>query len=135
VELLECRCSSKALDADTENAGLNKTQLQADVELRLRKSGIHVLDKAFPTSPFLYVSLTSLKANEGPFYATNINVQFHRLGTFGKEPELSIYGAVWSKEMLRIQPSQNFRTATRDAIGELVDIFMNDYLAANPPKR
>ena len=70
------------MDPDVERDGLTKSQLQTDVELRLRKAGIQVLKeeerRATPGRPYLYVAVTTLKDRDGLSYAFAINVDLEQ---------------------------------------------------------
>jgi hypothetical protein len=118
---------------ETADTGLTVEQLRADVELRLRKSGIRVVDESDAAAPWLYLQLPAFKNKQFNFYAASVSLEFRRLGTFGTGKEqVSVLASVWSNSMLTVQPSRDFRTTARDIVAQIVDMFINDYLAANP---
>src|SRR5260370_38615777 len=86
------------LDAEVKGSDLTNEQIQAYVELRLRKAGIRVLDQSSVTLNYLYVNVNAVKANTETFYAVNIHVEFKRYGRFGVDKDaINAFGSVWSK--------------------------------------
>jgi len=126
----------ESLGAETQAGGLSVEQLQADVELRLRKAGLRVLDESGDDlAPFLYVNVHAIKGDIGSFYAVNVSIEFHGWTTFGSGRDLLVTAVpVWSKETLGLLPTESFATKTRQLVTDLSDQFINDFLAANPPE-
>jgi len=123
--------------------GLSERQLQADVELRLRKAGLHVKDVndpitienlwAYEVTPSLdvLVSIVGRDDLKGVF-AAEVNVRLKRMGKFGKDHSQSIFAAVWSDGITSILGKDMLEQGIRRQMADLVDRFINDYLAANP---
>jgi len=128
----------EALNKDAEEAGVNIEQLKSDVELRLRKATVRVLDDdASALSPFLYVNVHVLKSSAlTNLYAIAVEVHFERVGTFEAftGPSRQFMVTVWDRSMLGIVGRQYLASAVREDVEDVVDLFLNDYLAANPPK-
>ena len=70
----------EGLDPDLEKDGLSKSQLQTDVELKLRLAGIKVLTweqgRFQPGAPFLYLNIATSK--KIGLYAFTIRLAFHQ---------------------------------------------------------
>lgn len=115
--------------------GATREQLQASIELRLRTLGIKVLTRqeylASLKSSYLYVQVNCLKVTDSPVYAINYNLQLMQGVKTIKTPETICIAATWSKSKIMI-----FGVLTllndRQSLLDLIDIFANDYLAANP---
>lgn len=126
----------ESLPDDIEGYGLTKSQIQTDVELRLRKAGIRVLteEETSPGSPRLYVNVNALKTNTIPptipIYGVCAIVQFYQLVSLTKDGSRHL-GVTWGKHQMGI-----FREirSSREHLGNLVDEFINDYLTVNPKK-
>jgi|PlaIllAssembly_1097288.scaffolds.fasta_scaffold259141_2 hypothetical protein len=74
------------VETGAERSGFTTSQLQADVELRLRLAGIIVR----PTSEgTLYVNATIVKAKTHPLYAFKIQVQYRQGVVLSRAPEIS----------------------------------------------
>ena len=125
-----------------EKDGLTESQIQTDLEIRLRKAGIRVLTveeaKDLPRRPALSVALLASK-NEAltkiigeNVYAFAIQVEFKQTGTLYHSTDNKVFlVTTWSDSAVGMTTKRNIRTI-REGIGDHVDKFTNDYLAANP---
>lgn len=118
---------------EAERLGITQDQIKTDVELRLRKAGIRVLaqtekDKT-PGMPYLYVNVTALISSEAGLCVYGIEVHLKEIVTLARGLKAS--GSVWDTGKIGSVGTQNIRKI-RDGVGDLVDKFINDYLAANP---
>jgi hypothetical protein len=116
-----------------EVGGLTTSQLQSDVELKLRKVGIRVLTKeewsATKGSPYLYVRISPVVQPD--FYAYSIEVELKQVVVLLRAP-IYVSGATWSTGSAGSVGKTNFVKGLRDSVGDLIDQFINDYLAVNP---
>jgi competence protein ComGC len=119
---------------EAEHLDLSKDMIKTDVELRLRKAGVKVLTQEdrlkIPGWPCLYVSTTILSERH-LYYAVLIKVEVGEMVTLARGQE--VYAPIWrtSRTGLLGAPIAIERNI-RDKVGDLVDEFINDYLAANP---
>ena len=126
-------------DPDAERDGLTKGQIQTDVELRLRKAGIKVLTseeslKLPAGSPILYVDVHSVfMKGIIPIYIFSIDVELEQDVSLVRSPDIQVRGVTWSKSMMGTIDKKKLGTV-RENINDLVDKFINVYLAANPKK-
>jgi hypothetical protein len=121
----------ESLPTSAEGTGLDLQQLQTDVELRLRKARVTVLDKGVWS--YVYLNVNIVKASFGDVYAVSVELAFQRGGLFGVGKDaVFAFASVWSKGALGIVGKQNLSTTVRDTVGDLSDQFINDLLAANP---
>ncbi|MDA2923271.1 hypothetical protein MYX65_01205 [Acidobacteria bacterium AH-259-L09] len=143
-------------------AGLSEHQLQIDVELRLRKAGIKVVTEDemwdVPGRPMLWVSVSGVETRLG--YAYHIDLRLEqtvfllrdlekirsglfltlsegnrpeRLAHYRKLTDLQKIGATWeATDIIGVTPSDSLRRTVREAVADMVDQFINDYLAVNP---
>ena len=124
------------LRPDVEGRGVSKDSIKTDVELRLRQSGIKVYansreDRSLAKA-YLYINLNSMAgtANTTGLFAACIEVhlnQWMRSQVNGQE----LKGSTWSLGMVVTIGVNNLREL-RDDVMDLVDVFIYDYLAANP---
>ena len=119
---------------DIENDGLTRMQLQTDVELRLRKAGVRVLteeeSRQATGRPMLHVQISSYKiASIG--YAFNCSVSLEELAKLVRNPQIINLLPTWNKSSTGFTPINNLRFI-REGLSDLVDQFINNYLAANP---
>ncbi len=123
--------------------GLSERQLQVDVELRLRKAGLHVKDvndpitiedlRAYEITPSLDVLVTIVGSDDlKGVFAADVNVRLKRMGKFGKDYSQAIFAAVWTDGITSILGKDMVEPGIRRQIADLIDRFINDYLAANP---
>ena len=115
--------------------GVGESQLQTRVEAKLRQAGIRVLtqeegDKA-PASPYLYLNINSTQMQGKPLFASvaiALELQERVVLQRGKK---TAFAATWSTATVGTVPADDVRSIY-DRVGDLVDEFVNDYLAANP---
>lgn len=131
----------EVINPEAERKGLTRSQLQTDVELRLRKAGIKVLTRQerlkTPGYPFLYVNVSTVKTPEtlggllGGLYGYSISVELREKVILARNRSIETYAATWSKGVVGTVGADKLRSV-REGVGDLVDEFINDYLAMNP---
>ncbi|MGD0829170.1 MAG: hypothetical protein ABSA09_13960 [Desulfobaccales bacterium] len=125
----------EAMHPEAERLGLTRDQIKTDVELRLRKAGVRVLTEEevfkMPGMPYLYVRVGTLAAQDIPIIAFSIRVELKEWGRFTGGFEG--FGGLWDTTSLGTVGTKNIRKI-RESLGDLVDDFINNYLAANPKK-
>ena len=112
--------SPKAIEA-----GLMPEQVNTDVELRLRRSGIKVVDSA---PAYLYVQITALKP--GPLWAYSVRASLHQPAHLDSNGAPCL-AETWTGGDVGIVGPDKFVSEVRSDIGDYVDRFINVYLAAN----
>lgn len=121
---------------EAEKEGLSKSQLQVDVELRLRKAGIRVLTEEewlkTPGMPALYVLVTTHENKIG-VHAFSIRVKLRQEVKLVRQPNFRtvLAGTYETNGYVGTVGSSNLRNL-REAVADEVDVFINDYLAENP---
>ena len=143
VEVGELNDHAKAL-------GLTKARLQTMVELRLRQAGITV---AAGSWPHLFVHMFAVPVASGGTlvgYACNIRVVFIQPVLYVTDPSAADFsvvlyeelleetplavasGATWDTGSLAIGALSSYPEHAEQALGKLLDTFINDWLRANP---
>lgn len=127
-------------DANAESRGLTESQLQTDVELRLRKAAIRVLTieerkSAGEGRAMLYVNVKLVSGDEplDGVYAYSLSVEVWQQVLLVTPPFAKVLAISWHTEVTGIVGKVHLGKLRED-VGDLVDKFINDYLAANPPK-
>jgi len=114
-------------------AGLTESTLKTDVELKLRKAGIRVLTKdewlLTQGYPYLYVNVTAIELKSPQEFIYSVNVGLTEDVILSRNRSIETSATTWKKSALGITPDLR---AVREAVGDQVDKFMNDYLAVNP---
>ncbi len=116
------------LGPDEESLGLTKSRLQTQVELRLRRSGITVLEDAIP---FLYININVKKVPTG-LYAVATEVSLKQQVYLVRDSSIEITGVTWNVASVGTVGENRLARSILDHVGKYVDEFANDYLAANP---
>jgi len=112
-----------------ENAGLKTLQLRNDTELKLRLAGIKVVSPNDPGKPSLHVNARVIKFGQRDRYVFNIRVELVQTVSLERSPQVKIDAATWSTS---VTGTSHKLSTVRDQLGELVDVFINAYLSANP---
>jgi len=129
----------EALQPEAERDGLTKSQIQTDSELKLRQAGIRVLptEESFkvPGSPYLYMNINTTKNDVlyGAFstYVFSLQVALKQDVTLTRDSDLKGSATTWETHALGTVGANNLQD-TRRVLGDLLDRFINDYLAENP---
>jgi len=113
---------------------LNEAMLQGDVEMRLRKAGIRVLDPQeilrVPGTPHLTLKVTVHADQEHLFYAFGVELALVQDIVLLRDTKLVGRGATWSIGAVGLAGTQSLRDI-RFHVWEMVDRFAKDYRAAN----
>ena len=113
--------------------GLTRDQLQKDVEQKLSKSGIVVLnrEKWQQTSgrPVLYV-VVNTHEYEKYWYAYTIVIDLMQITTLEANPDIKTLAGTWSINMTGIANIGTLNTI-KDNVNTLVDRFIDAHLSAN----
>jgi hypothetical protein len=124
------------LRQDIESLGLNSDQIKTDIELRLRKAGIRVLAgkemDEVPGKPYLYVNVDAVTKPGSSLCAYSIKVQLAK--NVPIESGSKIPGVIWQTTGYAGTANTCNTTRIHNIVGDLIDHFINDYLAANPKK-
>jgi hypothetical protein len=119
---------------EAQRLGLTKGQIKTDIELRLRKAGIRMLTEkewlGSPDNPHLSVTVNVITM--GGSYSFMVQLYLSEAVTLARGN--SVMGVIWQTYRIGIGNEQNTATKTREQVGDMVDQFINDYLAANPKK-
>ncbi|MFC1489811.1 hypothetical protein ACFL6K_01245 [Candidatus Latescibacterota bacterium] len=125
----------EALSSDVEKDGLKQSQIKTEVELKLRMAGIKVQneDEWFnePWAPFLQVSVTPLKNEAISNYSYSFGVSLYQYVVLTSDTDIIIPAITWQSISLGIVGSRNV-AIIRNLVEEKIDMFINDYLTANP---
>lgn len=120
------------LDSTVRHLGLTESQIQTDVELRLQKAGVRVLtvkeQVETPGGPFLYVTVTANIWRGCRAYT--VLVELYETVTLVRGFQTA--GVIWKKGVIRTSTKIPKERSIRDTLSDVVDVFINDYLAANP---
>jgi hypothetical protein len=114
-----------------ESLGLSTSQVQNDVELRLRQSGILVVPIKDIELPWLAVTINATKATGTSAYAYNISVELRQLVSLFRN-EFLCHASTWEKSYVVSMVGGQDSSLLRSTLSGLVDMFLNAYLEQNP---
>jgi len=122
------------INPEVERDGLSRVTRQTDVDLKLRQAGITVYTReqsfSVPGSPYLYLAVNILKTRSG-LYAYAVALRLAQSVTLSRAPHVTVTGATWHSGAVGVVGGANL-SQIRDAVRDVVDQFLNAYLAANP---
>ena len=118
-----------------EKVGLTKELLTIDTELRLRKAGIKIFSDAEcnldKDCAKLILAVTTVEQSEEYAHSFNINIQLYQGVTLTRDVNISLLASTWSKTATGFASANLLKKSIREQIGDCVDEFINNYLAAN----
>lgn len=125
------------MDPDAERDGLAQSTLTKDVEQRLRETGIRVLTRpellATPGKPYLYLRVYAVRATgeTAGVYAYSISLELKQEVRLTRASPVRSLAATWraTEEVGTVQAAR--LSSVRDKVRDMVDQFINAYLAAN----
>jgi hypothetical protein len=118
----------EAMDPVAEQDGLVRSQLQTEVELRLRQAGIPV--GPTPTG-HLYVKVDTERSDRGQTYAYNVAVQYVQQVVLARDPHAPIFVTTWDTGGVGLIAASRLREVRQD-VTNYVDQFIKAYLEQNP---
>ena len=118
------------LRPEAEKYSLTREALQTDVELRLRQHGIRVN----PGGPCLYINVNTLVDEQFGCAAVSVLVQLRQQAVLFFNPKTNCNVPTWERSSVGLFGLSKLRTV-RETVQDFVDVFINDYLAANPKQR
>jgi hypothetical protein len=123
------------INPDVEKYGLGKNQIKTDIELKLRMAGIEVQteEKNLKSlgSPFLYIEVGVMKIESMPVYVVTTEVSLGEWVRPERDSTIKALAKTWETGSLGFVGEKELRLV-RESIGDSVNKFLNDYLAANP---
>src|SRR6267143_51456 len=115
---------------ETRTGGLSQSQLQTDVEIKLREAGITVLSQQEAQSGTLGVDVNLLNlgspTNPLSLYALCLTLELHQWVRLKRNPSVTVWVSTWSttgQMGTTARPS-----SVRDIIRDMTDHFINAYL-------
>ncbi len=110
-----------------------KEQLTNAIEKKLRDNGIEVVPSSNPFVAVLYLNANVMRVRHNRSVTYSIDLEFQRYVTVRVLPaqkDKLICAATWSSGLVGTTPNDPERKV-REAVRGLVELFLNDYLAAN----
>lgn len=115
---------------DAQSFGLNKEQIQNDIELKLRMSGIKIGNQ--PPAPILYVRVNTFYLTSEDIFAVAIECKVRESVVLARDPSILGIATTWEKSQSGAVRSVDLVSEVRGTVKDLVEIFINDFLSVNP---
>ena len=133
IKSLDISVSDIGQDAIIQR-GLTSSQIQTDVELKLRSSGIKIIPspKQNPTNvgdPHIFVQITIIKT-DNDLVAFDVNFELRQIVSLTRDHSILAYATTWRAGVTGLIPLTRSERI-RDVAKDLTDQFINAYLAAN----
>jgi hypothetical protein len=125
-----------SIDNKEAMPGLTKEQIKTDIELRLLKAGVRVLTERESVHtkgyPLLIASVATFQMEEARgLVVYSVRLSLVENAKLQRGPYYSV--ETWNGHIMGRVGDKNIRSLMNE-VGNLVDKFINDYLAANPKK-
>jgi hypothetical protein len=115
----------EALNSEAAALGLSEQQIRSQTELRLRQDGLTISETA---GGRLYVHVGLVAGKLG--YSGVVQLQFVQRVTLRNGSRN--WGSTWDRGRVMGGPPGDLRDHVSRLLDDLLDIFINDWLAANP---
>jgi predicted Ser/Thr protein kinase len=109
--------------------GLPTSTLRTEVELKLRLAGIEV--KAGRAS-YLHICVQSLQIRTSDHCVYSVKVELNQAASLTRDSTIFLPMRTWHAELIGVVDAKGLNEATRDAVSNLMDQFVNAYLSVNP---
>ena len=124
----------EALDFRAEREGLTTEHLKEDAVNKLKMAGMKVQSEkesmTTPGNPRLHIMVKVLGTATGD-YAAHIRVELREAVSLVRHPGMEVFTSTWTTGKFGVTHSL---PDVRQQEQELIDKFINEYLAANPKK-
>ena len=123
-----------SVSPDSLAALLPVSSIQTDVELRLRIAHIAVLTTGQSLNSqagTIFVSVRGTRTTNTPIWAVGLETNCLQSAHLSRDPQISTTGLTWADGGV-VLCLQDQLSVVRDDIKDLIDKFVNLYLAANP---
>jgi hypothetical protein len=124
----------EGFDPDLVQAGVTETQIQTDVEIKLRQAGFKVKDKEEMFSPYIYLYINVSSNNKNGIFAVSVHTSLTQEVYLDRDKSIDTLASTWDTGDIGLISRGNVRSL-RDTISDQVDRFINDYLKANASTR
>jgi hypothetical protein len=121
---------------DAVREGLRASTLLADLELRVRRAGLMVVTRRPSTIPG--TGLLRLRADvirrdleRGPYWEYTLTLELVQTAALGRDTDVVTGAVTWQRSLRGIQLTTVLVNAVRDGARDLMEKFLDDYLAAS----
>ena len=118
--------------------GVTEKQLQVDAEMKLRQTGIKVVESGSPEnadSPYIYISIKSIdyKLGESTIgIIFSFRVDLREFAFLKRASKVTVVANSWSQNQIATCANDVFAAFSGDILKNIMDQFITDYFAANP---
>jgi hypothetical protein len=121
------------LSADLEKRGVTRDELQTRLVVKLREAGIGIVSvkeaSRTPGQPILQLKVASVKKTTGDGFV--IQLWMNEKVIFDRDRSRIVHGITWIQTTIAFDGELQSR-GIYDSVDEVLNEFINDYLAANP---
>lgn len=117
-------------DSDEDPPALARSQVQAEIEERLRRAGIPTTGRR--GAPYLYVNVEAVKHADLRVYGYIIDVELRQAARVVQNPDIVVFADTWSIHSIGTVDAPELRAHLAVKLRAHVDLFIDAYLAMNP---
>ena len=116
------------MSPEAEQEGVTREQVQKDVELRLKDSGLPVAKEA---AGFLYVTVQTTRSPDASGHSYSVGLEFTQPVLLVRDTQILVLGTTWSLFATGTVAQGKLSLARVDVVN-LVDKFVSAYRSVNP---
>jgi hypothetical protein len=125
----------EAFPPEAKQYGLTEQVFLKLAESRLRRYGVKVLtgqqQLQTPGRSYLHLGITPVIIEDVKFVAVSVTIKLNELVTFWRNPTTAVMATTWDTGQVMLLGKDNL-DVIKEATQNLLDEFINAYLAANP---
>ena len=126
IRTVEVIVERAATDATGE---LPMSTLQTEVELKLRLAGLEVKPGR---DSHLHICVQPLQLQTTGHFVYSVKVELNQAASLTRDSTIFLPMRTWHAELIGVIEAKNLNEAIQDAVGDLMDQFVNAYLSVNP---
>jgi len=132
-----CLFPADDLDPTAEEAGVDSSQFQSDIEAKLRNNDIPVVfydpeESTIPPTLRVIILTTEVKTTaDGLLYFAFVELCLTEDASPIRAPLYIAMAETWRRSRILVYPKDSFWRNVRTAVGDLADDFINDFIKEN----
>lgn len=124
------------IPASLNSGGALDVELESQVEVRLKRAGIKILERpealAHAGKPFLFIQVRGAKVSDQPVYSLVVIGGLVQRVALERDPSLTCFARTWMISSFNSPREQELKAQIFASVAQVADEFAKSYRQANP---